>query len=53
MKLFPDYEMPAAPLADRLRPENWAGFIGQEHLIGEGLPLRKLLDSGANLSFIF
>ena len=53
MELFPDYEMPAAPLADRLRPKNWQRFIGQEHLIGEGLPLRKLLDSGAKLSFIF
>ena len=53
MELFPDYEMPAAPLADRLRPKNWERFIGQEHLIGEGLPLRKLLDSGAKLSFIF
>jgi putative ATPase len=52
MELFPDYEMPAAPLADRLRPKSWERFVGQEHLIGEGLPLRELLDSGSKLSFI-
>lgn len=52
MELFPDYESPAAPLADRLRPESWEGFAGQEHLIGEGLPLRELVESGSRLSFI-
>ena len=36
MKLFPEYESPVAPLADRLRPESWERFAGQEHLIGEG-----------------
>ena len=53
MDLFPEYENPVAPLADRLRPESWEGFAGQEHLIGEGLPLRGLMDSGLSfLSFI-
>ena len=50
MDLFPEYENPVAPLADRLRPESWEGFVGQEHLIGEGL--RDLVESGSKLSFI-
>ena len=53
MELFPDYEMPTAPLADRLRPTSWERFTGQEHLIGKGLPLRELIDAGSKLSFIF
>ncbi len=52
MELFPDYEMPVPPLADRLRPESWERFAGQEHLVGEGLPLRDLVESGSKLSFI-
>ena len=52
MKLFPEYESPFPPLADRLRPESWERFSGQEHVIGEGLPLRDLVESGSNLSFI-
>ncbi len=52
MDLFPEYENPVAPLADRLRPDSWEGFAGQEHLIGEGLPLRDLVESGSKLSFI-
>ena len=53
MELFPDYEMPTAPLADRLRPTSWERFSGQEHLIGKGLPLRELIDAGSKLSLIF
>jgi putative ATPase len=52
MELFPDYETPVQPLADRMRPQSWEGFAGQEHLIGQGLPLRKLVESGSRLSFI-
>ena len=52
MELFPEFERPVAPLADRLRPESWELFAGQEHLIGEGLPLRELVESGSKLSFI-
>jgi putative ATPase len=52
MEMFPDYEKPVPPLADRMRPDNWDTFAGQEHLIGEGLPLRKLVESGSQLSFI-
>jgi putative ATPase len=54
MELFPEFETqaPLPPLADRMRPDNWEGFAGQEHLIGEGLPLRELVESGSKLSFI-
>jgi putative ATPase len=31
---------PAAPLADRLRPRNIEDFVGQQHLLGPGKPLR-------------
>ena len=54
MELFPEFEKgtqdPVAPLADRMRPDDWEKFAGQEHLVGEGLPLREL--SGSSLSFL-
>lgn len=34
------------PLADRMRPRTVAEFIGQGHLLGEGKPLRRALESG-------
>ncbi|MFH1321775.1 MAG: replication-associated recombination protein A [Bacteroidota bacterium] len=34
------------PLAERLRPASLDGFIGQEHLVGEGAILRKAISSG-------
>ena len=56
MELFPEFEKemqsPVAPLADRMRPEDWKKFAGQEHLVGEGLPLRELAESGSRLSFL-
>ena len=39
------------PLAERLRPKSLDEFIGQEHLVGKGAVLRKMIDSG-NLSSI-
>jgi putative ATPase len=42
--------MPAAdswrPLADRMRPHSLDGFIGQEHILGPGKPLRKAIECG-------
>ena len=42
--------MPAAetwrPLADRMRPRSLDGFIGQEHILGPGKPLRKAIEGG-------
>ncbi len=34
------------PLAERLRPKLLAEVIGQQHLLGEGLPLRIAFESG-------
>src|SRR6202522_2121345 len=37
----PEDESPAGrPLADRMRPQSWDEFIGQEELLGAGKPLR-------------
>ncbi len=41
------------PLASKLRPKNLDEFIGQEHLVGEGGPLRDLIASGKIPSMIF
>src|SRR6266566_5935973 len=40
---------PSAPLAERMRPRSLAEFVGQNHLVGEGRILRRLLDGSANL----
>ena len=34
-----------APLAVRMRPRNLSEFIGQEHLVGAGKPLRKAIEA--------
>ncbi len=34
------------PLADRMRPRSPEEFFGQQHLLGEGKPLRQAIDSG-------
>ena len=34
------------PLAERLRPKNLGEVIGQQHLLGKGLPLRIAFESG-------
>jgi len=41
------------PLAERLRPKNLDEFIGQEHLVGKGQVLRKMIESGKLVSMIF
>ncbi len=42
----------ARPLAERLRPGDFDGFVGQQHLVGKGAVLRNMIDSGRILSFI-
>ncbi|MDD3886144.1 MAG: replication-associated recombination protein A [Victivallaceae bacterium] len=42
----------ARPLADRMRPGSIAEIYGQDHLLGEAAPLRRMLDSGRLSSFI-
>ena len=41
------------PLADRMRPESLADFVGQEHLIGPGKPLRLAIETGQLHSMVF
>lgn len=41
------------PLASRLRPETLKGFVGQEHLLGEGKVLKQLIDNDQISSMIF
>lgn len=40
------------PLASKIRPETLKDFVGQEHLVGPGKPLRKAIDDGHLFSFI-
>lgn len=40
------------PLAERLRPGTLDEYIGQEHLMGSGAVLRKMIDAGRVPSFI-
>lgn len=41
------------PLADRIRPESLDDIVGQTHLIGEGMPLRNIIESGELPNMIF
>ena len=41
------------PLASRLRPQTLSGFVGQQHLLGEGKILRQLIDRDQVSSMIF
>jgi len=41
------------PLADRLRPDNLAGVVGQDHLVGPDGALTRLIGSGSLGSLIF
>ncbi len=45
----PKYE----PLAYRMRPRNLSEFVGQEHLIGNGKILKKMIESDNVSSMIF
>lgn len=37
---------PDAPLADRLRPQALNQVVGQDHLLGEGGPIRRMIEAG-------
>tara|TARA_R110002096_G_scaffold170131_10_gene342247 strand:- start:13577 stop:14935 length:1359 start_codon:yes stop_codon:yes gene_type:complete len=41
------------PLATRMRPQSLEEFAGQEHLVGEGKMLRRMIESGIIGSLIF
>lgn len=52
MTLFDDREK-TVPLASRLRPERLEDFVGQEHLLGPGKMLRRLIEEDQISSMIF
>ena len=41
------------PLAERVRPSSLKDFVGQEHLTGDGAPLRRYIESGNIPSILF
>ncbi len=43
----------SAPLADKIRPKALADVVGQEHILAEGKPLRRIIDSGKIPNMIF
>lgn len=42
-----------APLAERIRPQSLTEFVGHEHLLGEGKPIRAQIESGQPVSMVF
>lgn len=40
-----DQDKKKAPLAERLRPRTLHEFVGQQHIVGTGKPLRKMIES--------
>lgn len=51
--LFGSSEPAYEPLASRLRPQTLDEYVGQEHVVGHGTPLRRSLDNGDLHSIIF
>lgn len=43
----------SSPLADRIRPNTLDDVVGQKHLLGEGKPLRRIIESGTIPNLIF
>lgn len=48
----PERELAGRPLADRMRPRTFDEFIGQEHILAPGKPLRAQIESGHLTSLI-
>ncbi|MCR4622360.1 MAG: replication-associated recombination protein A [Clostridiales bacterium] len=53
MGLFDEGALFAQPLASRLRPTDFNGYVGQKHLVGEGKILRSLIEKDMLSSMIF
>ena len=61
MELFDEYKKPGedgrydidAPLADRMRPDSFNRFFGQEKLVGPGTPFRRSIEEDRVGSVIF
>ena len=48
-----DNRSQTTPLADRMRPETLEEYIGQKHLVGDGMVLKKMIDRDEVQSMIF
>lgn len=44
---------PHEPLATRMRPRSLDEFVGQDHIVGEGKMLRRMIESGVIGSLVF
>ena len=47
-----DFQPDVRPLAARLRPLKLADYVGQQHLLGPGTPLKRAIESGKVTSLI-
>ena len=45
-------DLPGRPLADRMRPRTLDEYVGQEHILGPGKPLRAQVENGHLTSMI-
>ncbi|MBO5164003.1 MAG: replication-associated recombination protein A [Ruminococcus sp.] len=43
----------STPLADKIRPKTLDDVVGQEHILGQNKPLRKIIESGTVPNMIF
>ena len=43
----------SSPLADRIRPDSLEDIVGQKHLLADGKPLRRIIESGKIPNLIF
>ncbi|MGQ9818674.1 MAG: replication-associated recombination protein A [Candidatus Kapaibacteriales bacterium] len=48
-----NYEPTVPPLAERMRPKTFEEVLGQQHLLGKGMPLRSYFENGSYPSLIF
>ncbi len=46
-------EKERVPLSARVYPEDWDEVLGQDHLLGPGRPLRRLIEEGKLVSAVF
>lgn len=53
MSLFAENFRQSEPLAEKLRPQSLADFSGQTHLIGNGKPLRTMIENDQLTSLVF
>ncbi len=52
MQSGPNEYSASIPLPERMRPRDLSEYVGQQHLVGPGCILRKMIDSGSLSSFI-